>query len=67
MKQNKNQANQYDKIFKENIEAVIPPLVVVCSYALPINSVLATQQVPSLLPFLLPSFFWIAIAPKSLG
>ena len=27
MKQNKNQANQYDKIFKENIEAVIPSLM----------------------------------------
>ena len=27
MKQTKNQANQYDKIFKENIEAVIPSLM----------------------------------------
>jgi hypothetical protein len=27
MKQNKKQANQYDKIFKENIEAVIPSLM----------------------------------------
>lgn len=27
MKQNKKQTNQYDKIFKENIEAVIPSLM----------------------------------------
>ena len=36
----KNQANQYDKIFKENIEAVIPSLM---QNILGINAVLSEE------------------------